>query len=78
VVPYARTAAGVNVAVVPLYATVPATPAPPGSATVKVEVVIEAEFIAMVNVAVTVVLMRTPVAPWAGVTDATPGMVTVS
>jgi hypothetical protein len=63
VVPYARTAAGVNVAVEPLYVTAPATAAPPGPVTVKVEVVIEAEFIAMVKVAVTVVLMTTPVAP---------------
>jgi hypothetical protein len=63
VVPYARTADGVNVAVEPLYATVPATAVPPGPVTVKVAVVIEAEFIAMVKVAVTVVLMTTPVAP---------------
>jgi hypothetical protein len=40
--------------------------------------VIEAGFIAMLKVAVTVVLMMTSVAPWAGVTDTTPGMVTVS
>jgi hypothetical protein len=63
VVPYARTAAGVKVAVLPLYATVPATAVPPGPATEKVEVVIEAEFIAVLKVAVTVVLMTTPVAP---------------
>jgi hypothetical protein len=63
VVPYARTAEGVKVAVVPLYATVPATAVPPGPVTVKVPVVIEAGFIAMLKVAVTVVLISTPVAP---------------
>jgi hypothetical protein len=63
VVPYARTADGVNVAVEPLYATAPAIAVPPGPVTVKVPVVIEAEFIVMLNVAVTVVLMTTPVAP---------------
>jgi hypothetical protein len=47
----------------PLYATVPATAVPPGPTTVKVEVVIEAEFIAMLKVAVTGVVMTTPVAP---------------
>ena len=63
VVPYARTADGVKVAVVPLYETAPATAVPPGPVRVKVEVVIEAGFIAMLKVAVTVVLMTTPVAP---------------
>jgi hypothetical protein len=63
VVPYARAADGVKVAVMPLYATVPATAVPPGPTTVKVEVVIEAEFIAMLKVAVTGVVMTTPVAP---------------
>jgi hypothetical protein len=63
VVPYARTAAGVNVAVTPLYVTAPATATPPGPITVKVPVVIEAGFIAILKVAVTVVLMVTFVAP---------------
>jgi hypothetical protein len=63
VVPYARTAEGVNVAVKPLYATVPAIAAAPGPVNVKVEVVIEAGFIATLKVAVTVVLMTTLVAP---------------
>lgn len=62
-VPYARSADGVKVAVVPLYATAPATAAPPGPTNVKDDVVIEAEFIVMLKVAVTVVLMTTPVAP---------------
>jgi hypothetical protein len=63
VVLVARAAAGVNVAVTPLYVTAPVT-APPGPATVKVPAeVIEAGLIAMLNVAVTVVLVRTPVAP---------------
>jgi hypothetical protein len=78
VVPYARTTDGVKVAVEPLYATLPAMAVPPGPVTVKVDVVIDAEFIAMLKVAVTVVSMTTPVAPWAGVTDTTPGMATVS
>ena len=52
-----------KVAVVPLYETAPATAVPPGPVRVKVEVVIEAGFIAMLKVAVTVVLMTTPVAP---------------
>jgi hypothetical protein len=63
VVPYARTTDGVNVAVIPLYVTAPATAVPPGPVTVKVEAVIEVEFIASLKVAVTVVLMTTPVAP---------------
>jgi hypothetical protein len=68
----------VNVAVEPLYVTVPDT-APPGPDTVKVPaVVIEAEFIAMLNVAVTFVPIATPVAPGVGVTDTTTGRVTVS
>jgi hypothetical protein len=63
VVPKASTADGVNVAVVPLYATVPATAVPPGPVTVKVEAVIEAGLIAMLKVAATVELTATPVEP---------------
>jgi hypothetical protein len=63
VVPYARTADGVKVAVVPLYPTVPVTAVPPGPITVKVEVVTEVGLMAMLKVAVTVALMATPVAP---------------
>jgi hypothetical protein len=63
VVPYTRTADGVNVAIEPLYVTVPAMAFPPGPVTVKVPVVIEAGFMAVLKVAVTVVLMTTPVAP---------------
>jgi hypothetical protein len=47
----ARLAVGVNVAVVPLYATVPATAVPPGPVSVKVVVLIEAGFIASLKVA---------------------------
>jgi hypothetical protein len=47
----------------PLYATAPATAVPPGAVNVNVEGVIEAELIAMLKVAVTAVLMTTPVAP---------------
>jgi hypothetical protein len=78
VVPYARTADGVKVAVKPLYVTAPATAVPLGPVTVKVEVVIEAGFIAILKVAVIVVLITTFAAPWAGVTDTTDGIVTVS
>jgi hypothetical protein len=63
VVPYTRTAAGVNVAVVPLYVTAPATAAPPGAVTVKDVELIVAGLIASLKVAVTVVLMTTFVAP---------------
>jgi hypothetical protein len=78
VVLYARTAAGVSVAVLPEDETAPAIAVPPGPVSVKVELVIVAGLIAMLKVAVTVVLTTTSVAPWAGVTDTTPGMVTVS
>ena len=54
---------GVKVAVVPLYETAPATATPPGPTNVKDDVVIEAELIVMLKVAVTVVLVTTPVAP---------------
>jgi hypothetical protein len=47
---YARTGLGVNVAVTPLYETVPAT-APPGPVTVKVDPLIVTAFIASLNVA---------------------------
>jgi hypothetical protein len=64
VVPYARAAEGVNIAVMPLYVTTPATAFPSGPASVKVPaVVIEDELIATLNVAVTFVLMTTLVAP---------------
>jgi hypothetical protein len=45
---------------------------------VKVVVVTEAGLIAMLNVALIVALMATFVAPGAGVTETTPGMLTVS
>jgi hypothetical protein len=59
---YARTAVGVNVAVVPLYVTEPAT-APLGPVTVKVVALIVAGFITMLKVALIVVFMTTFVAP---------------
>jgi hypothetical protein len=68
----------VNTAVSPLYVTAPATAAPPGPATVKVDAVIEDGFIAMLKVALMVELMTTPVAPLAGMVDTTEGTVTVS
>jgi hypothetical protein len=78
VVPYARTADGVNVAVKPLYVTTPAMAVPPGPVTVKVPVLIVVGLIAVLKVAVMFVLIRTPVSPAVGLTDTTPGMVTVS
>ena len=62
-VEYARTAAGTKVAVLPLYVTAPATTVPPGPVSVNVLAVIEAGLIAMLNVAVTGVLITTFVAP---------------
>jgi hypothetical protein len=62
VVPYARAAFGVNVATTPVYVTAPAT-FPPGPANVNVEDVIEPGLIAMLNVAVTFVVIGTLVAP---------------
>jgi len=59
---YARTPAGVNVAVVPLYVTAPDT-APLGPVTVKVVVLIVAGFIAMLKVALIVVFTATFIAP---------------
>jgi hypothetical protein len=60
----------------PLYVMAPAT-APPGLVTVKVEALIEAGLIAMLNVALTVVLTATLIAPCAGVIDTTLGMTAV-
>jgi hypothetical protein len=68
----------VNVAVLPLYATVPATDVPSDPVNVKVDVVIEDELISTLKVAVTGVLTTTLVAPCAGVTDTTLGRLTVS
>jgi hypothetical protein len=50
-VPYAKLAAGVNVAVTPLYVTVPATAAPPVPVTVNVEALIEAGLMDSLKVA---------------------------
>jgi hypothetical protein len=61
----------------PLYVTDPAT-APLGPVTVNVVVVIVAEFIAMLKVALIVVFTATFVAPAAGITDTTDGTVTTS
>jgi hypothetical protein len=78
VVLYASAAVGVNVATLPEYETAPGTAIPPGPVSVKVELEIVDGLIARLKVAVTVVLVTTLVAPWAGVTDTTPGRVTVS
>jgi hypothetical protein len=74
-VPPARGAAGVNVAVVPEYATAPVTEAPPGAVTVKVDVFIVVASIAVLKVAVTICVMGTPIAAFAGTVEATVGAV---
>jgi hypothetical protein len=61
-----------------LKATLPVTATPPGAWTVKVAVVIDAALIGTLNVALIVALMATFVAPGTGVTETTPGMLTVS
>src|SRR4029077_15235133 len=65
-VPLARSAAGVNVAVVPESVIVPASGAPPGPITPKVEVLIVVAFIALLKTAVTTCAAGTPVALFAG------------
>src|SRR2546422_9140411 len=73
-VPAASGAVGVRVAMVPaaLSATVAGTlPAAPAARRVKLAVVIVAAFTGLLNVAVTVVLRGTPVAPGAGDTAVT-------
>jgi hypothetical protein len=69
----ASDAAGVNVAVVPAYATAPDTGAAPGPVNVNVVVLIVAGAITVLNVAVTVVFSSTPVAPFAGDVATTTG-----
>jgi len=69
----ARGAAGVNVAVVPEYVTVPATEVPPGPVIVKVDVLIVVAFIALLKVAVIISVIGTLVAPFAGPVEATEG-----
>src|SRR5688572_28192468 len=75
VVPKARAALGVNVAVVPEVVTLPATAAPPAGVRVKVDVVSEVAATASENVAVTVVFLATLLAPAAGVVAVTVGAV---
>src|SRR6185312_1380570 len=71
----ARGALGVNVATEPVavYATVPATEAPPAAVSVKVDPVMLAGFIGPLKVAETAWLIRTPVAPFTGLVDTTRG-----
>jgi uncharacterized protein (AIM24 family) len=71
-VPYARAAVGANVAVTPLYVTVPAT-APPGPETVKVELEIVAAFIASLKVALRARPIGTFVAAFTGTLAVTVG-----
>jgi hypothetical protein len=69
----ARTAVGVNVAVVPEYVIVPPTAVAPGPVNVNVAALIVAGFIASLNVAETVVLTATAVAPLTGTVEITVG-----
>jgi hypothetical protein len=55
------------------YDTVPATATPPGPASRKVEVLIDAGLMALLKVAMTGELTETPVAPCAGDVDITAG-----
>jgi len=72
----ARAAVGVNVAIVPAEFTVtaPGTTAPPYTLNVTVAGVSVIAFIALLNWTCTVVVVRTPVAPLAGVTGVTVGV----
>jgi len=67
-----------NVAVSPVYETVPATAVPPGPVIVNDVALMEAGFIAMLKVALIAVSNATAVAPLAGIVDTTEGTVTVS
>jgi hypothetical protein len=69
----ARTADGVNVAVLPASVTVPATGVAPGPVTVKVVPLMVAAFIASLNVAEMVVFTATAVAPFVGTVETTVG-----
>ena len=69
----ARTAVGVNVAVLPAYVTVPATGVVPGPVTVKVAALIVAGFMTSLNVAEIAVLTATAAAPFAGTVEMTLG-----
>jgi len=69
----ARIDAGVNVAVLPVYVTAPATAVAPGPDTVKVVPVMVAAFIGTLNVAETRVLTGTAMAPFTGTVDITAG-----
>jgi hypothetical protein len=73
----ARSADGVNVAVLPVYVTVPATGVAPGPVTVKVVPLIVAGFMASLNVAEIVVLTATAGAPFAGIVETTVGAAAV-
>ena len=69
----ARTAVGVNVAVVPAYVIIPATGVAPGPVSVKVEDVMVAAFMGLLNVAERRVLTGTAAVPFAGNVDTTAG-----
>jgi hypothetical protein len=70
-VPLARTAVGVNVAVVPAKVIVPATGAAPGPIKVNVAALMVAGFMSSLNVAETRVLTGTATAPLAGTVEIT-------
>ena len=69
----ARADVGVNVAVLPVYVTAPATGVAPGPVTVKVVPVMVAGFMGPLKVAETSVVTATPVAPFAGTVETTVG-----
>lgn len=68
-----RSAVGVNVAVDPEYVTVPATAAPPGAVTKKVDELTVEGFIDWLKVAVITWATGTAVAPFAGLVESTTG-----
>ena len=72
-VPVARSAVGVNVAVVPAYATVPATGVAPGPVKVNVAEVIVAGFMARLKVAEIVALAVAAMAALTGTVEITVG-----
>jgi len=75
VVLFARFAVGSKVAVLPEYVTEPATGADPGPVTRNVALLIELGSIASLNVAVTLLLRATLLAPLAGLVETTVGAV---
>src|ERR1700733_272484 len=76
-VPGVKAAAGVNVAVVPAYVTVPVIAAPPAPVTRNVDIFIVVAFIASLKLAVIICVIGTAVAPLIGVVAVTAGTRTI-